>query len=177
VFLEDSLVGFSIGAGTGELETVLARYAGHDPTSGATDLRQSGELERFPVTSEVWMYGNVERLLADHSSEANLGGFRFGNDWLQGSEKLRATVHSSPLHLAMELRNECDSAATAERIAGWAKLVLAALRAAEEQSNPAESDAYGPVLDAVIVSQENDSVSLRWESDARLLAQLAEQLL
>ena len=154
----------------GPLQEVLARHSNRSAASATEYLRRSNLLDRYPAGSGLWFVGRMDRLLAANPAGPGVGPFQFGKDWWEGSKLVIASVISSPLRLDIHLENQCESAATAERMANAFKAVLAILRAVPEGDS--NSPNYALLLAAVAIRQSGESVLFDWHWDPKMLALL-----
>ena len=170
VFIDDRLVAFAIGSDVGHLQGILERYSNPLAGSATQYLGQNGLLQRYPARSGLWFVGRMDRLLTVNPAGPGVGPFQFGMDWWEGSKLVIANVVSSPLRLDIHLENQCESAATAERMANAFKAVLAILQAVPEGDS--NSPNYAPLLAAVAIRQSGESVLFDWHWDPKMLALL-----
>lgn len=170
VFLDEHRVAFTVGSDPEHLRRLVERALRGSGDSGPAG--QGGDPRSLPGESELWVYATLDRFLQGNPEPAQFGTFQLGREWLQGSKTLSLRVESSPIQVEVHLEGRCDSAASAERIANWAKVVLAALKAPPSpQIQPTGPD-YAPLLRAVSVSQVRESVLLEWRWDPSMLALL-----
>ncbi|MBI3933867.1 MAG: hypothetical protein HY316_04190 [Acidobacteria bacterium] len=173
IFLDDRLVAFAVGGEPALLMGVLDRFAGNSPGSAAEELGRNGLLDRYPANNGLWFVGRMERLLALNPEGPSIGPFQFGKDWWEGSKMVIASVVSSPLHLDVHLENQCQDAASAERMANAFQAVLAIVQAVRPPEGTSNGTDYSPLLAALTIRQADESVFMDWHWDASMLALLA----
>ena len=172
VFLDDQRVAFTVGGEPDLLRHLVERSTQTPANSAAVELRRTGDPQNLPGESELWVFGRLDQLLEGDPEAVQLGVFQLGREWLQGSKAAYLRVESGPIQLDMQLEDRCDSEATAERIASWAKAMLLILKAPPSSQIQSSGPDYTPLLRAVSVRQERESVFLEWSWDASMLALL-----
>ena len=172
VFLDDELVAFAVGGEPDRLRQVVERSIQRSGDSAAAELRRSENPQSLPSDSELWVFGRLDRLFESDPEAVELGAFQLGREWLQGSKTASLRVESGPIQLEIQLEDRCDSVATAERIASWAKAMLVILKAPPSPQIQSSGPDYTPLLRAVSVRQERESVFLEWRWDPSMLALL-----
>jgi hypothetical protein len=172
VFLDDQRVAFTVGGEPDRLRQVVERSMKGSADSAAVELRRSGDPQSLPGDSELWVFGRLDQLFESDPKAVQLGVFQLGREWLQGSKTAHLRVESGPIQLEIQLEDRCDSVATAERIASWAKAMLVILKAPPSPQIQSSGPDYTPLLRAVSVRQERESVFLEWRWDPSMLALL-----
>jgi hypothetical protein len=173
VLIDDRLVAFGVGGSLELLRDVVGRQSNRSTASALESLDQLGLLERFPDGSGLWLVAWMDRLLATNPEGPGLGPFQFGKDWWEGSKLVTASILASPLRLDIHLQNQCENAATAERMANALRAVLAILKAVPEGGSGGRN--YGPLLAAIAIRQSDESVLLDWSWNPQMLALLTEE--
>ena len=171
-FLDDQLVGFSIGPDPSLLAGVLDRSAQRASENAAEDLRRGGDFNTFLSARGLTIFARIDRLLETHPEGARVGAFQFGKEWLEGSKTMVAQVDSSPLTLGIHLDDRCDNAASATRIAGGFQTVLAILRAVPSGEASSQDRDRAVLLSALSIRQQGASVLLDWSANAGMLVAL-----
>ncbi|MCH7977454.1 MAG: hypothetical protein IH935_00580 [Acidobacteria bacterium] len=177
VLLDHDLVGFSVGGDMDSIRQVLQRHAGDIAASAAAEIEEAHDLDHIPAGSSVWAVGRLEKLLNADGEPPPLGSFELGGRFLEGSETLYLSVHpvypsaeNGPAQLRFQLEAQCDSAASAERIANSVQGILALLRFLPSGESETPEKKFSSLLAGISVEHRQESVFLRWEWDESVLS-------
>ena len=163
---QETLVAFTVGGDETRIRQAVEREAGKLETSAAAEL-QRADLSRIAPGSASWMVARADRLLGTGSGETQVGGFGIGTAMLRGSQQFYLSVDSGPAQLNLRVEDYCDSATSAQRIAGAVLSTLALLKAmpADKAAMSKSATNPGALLAGVSVEQQQQSVLLRWRLD------------
>lgn len=180
VLLDHDLVGFSVGGDMDSIRQVLQRHAGDIAASAAAEIEEAHDLDHIPAGSSVWAVGRLEKLLNADGEPPPLGSFELGGRFLEGSKTLYLSVdpvdpvdppsENSPAQLRFQLEAQCDSAASAERIANSVQGILALLRFLPSGESETPEKNFSSLLAGISVEHRQESVFLRWEWDESVLS-------
>lgn len=162
------------------IRQVLQRHAGDIAASAAAEIEEAHDLDHIPAGSSVWAVGRLEKLLNADGEPPPLGSFELGGRFLEGSKTLYLSVdpvdpvdppsENSPAQLRFQLEAQCDSAASAERIANSVQGILALLRFLPSGESETPEKNFSSLLAGISVEHRQESVFLRWEWDESVLS-------
>ena len=178
-----ALVAFSAGGDSSRIRQSIERRTGVLKDSAASEYFQGRDRNRIPKTSQLWFIGKAETFLGAEGGKAQLGSFNLGGGFLRGSSRVFLSLAGSPSGAILQLEDECNNTADAERIAQTLGGILGMLKMMpqDKSSTPAsvnKSSEPDPVelLSALSIEHTGQSDFLKWPLNEQRLQLLTKLL-
>jgi len=164
----DTVVAFTIGGNDSRITQMATGRFRTSPGSAAAELKIGNDLTHIPQESRVWMVGRAGRLWAQNA-DAQVGTLGISTSMLRGSQTLYASLDPGPASLKFRIEDYCDTPASAQRIAGTLRGVLALLRA---MPSPMPAAGFQPslLLKGISIQETQQSVFIEWQWDEQALS-------
>ncbi len=176
---EGSLVAFTIGGDDSRIRQEIARRAGDLRDSAASELDRGDDRKHIPPGSKFWLIARPERFGGNDEKEAQFGSLGLSRGMLKGSKTVYISLQGGPAQLELRAEDYCDSPASAQRITGTLRAILALLRAMPPEKSAAGKPASlspAVALAGIELDQAQQSVVLRWRLDSAVLSLLESYL-